>query len=193
MVDLMMPHWKRWGAVTLITPVDDPIAGSLTVGRSEHHGRSTIARMMRAVSILQQHGGGAILEWDSVILAETTGGDNQCSGLFKNVEPRFKGSQYPHAPWLLNSAALARAAEVGRDLYELGFPDRWLGAMNLSWVPDGYSQNALDTPQKMEQCLQAVMRGGRLVHGFKNPAQIRAILAARPAHEQATGSSERGS
>lgn len=100
----------------------------------------------------------------------------------------FYGTQFFHTPWFMDRIVAGRILRYGKrmlraGLIEKGFIDRFLGLLvdlsDIEVTPaEAYSQNTLDTPEKIQDAARAVREGAWHVHGLKTPEQLRQLSHA---------------
>ena len=196
MFDRHLPYFLRGEAdIMVVSPSDSPLAVPANVmgftwGVSQHYGHSLMERHERAISAAIGMGYETIccIEADSIVLKEipnpSTGNGIDCFLFNNDPASGFKAKQYMHWPWLMSrdtAVCLATSLRwaLKRGEIEQGFPDR-MAAFAAEFVniplihsPNlSYSQNRLDTPQKMQEARMAIANGAVCIHGLKTAQEL---------------------
>jgi len=99
----------------------------------------------------------------------------------------FRGSLFFHTPWWCDRTTACDIMRYGgrmlrAGLDERGFLDRWLGLLAdlydlrvQDFVDFWYTQNTIDTPEKIAEARRAIIAGAWGLHGCKTAAQLEAI------------------
>lgn len=163
---------------------------------SQHYGWQLMKRHERSISaaIGMEYENICCVEADSIVLkkiSKPSTEDGIDCFLFNN-EPGssfFQAKTLAHWPWLMTRATAQRLVETFRIMLatgdiERGFPDRM-----LSWAAEQYgiplihssalcySQNRIDTPQKMQEGRAAIANGATFIHGIKTAEKLQELKA----------------
>lgn len=180
-------HWSNWDkafhSIIVVSPFDDPVPGSITIGPSCKSGIGQIERMKLAVAIATGAPIAAIFEADTIFFRTPAFPemDNliMCSQTFVNTDPQFRASIYGHSPWIATGATWMKVLTNGEDR-QGGWPDRWLAAACI--VPTvrmhhtGFSCDQEWTPEVLQTALEAKHGGALCVHGFKSKDHSEELL-----------------
>ena len=171
-------------------PITPGFIGEVRLGNESYAaGDNHIRRMLDLIEhflTLKDYGALVVIEYDGIFLQPIPKlkVDTFYAKLAGGGGPGFLGSMYVHTPWCMDRLAAGRILKYGRamvnaKLIEQGFLDRWFGLMidlyDLQWRDTGegtYTQNTLDTPEKMADARRAVAAGAWYVHGVKTPQQL---------------------
>lgn len=191
----LLPWHRQTGPVVVFTPADQPCTlpgcEQVVIGHSGHTGVASIERMLGHMDYLL---GRADWDWallndfDSASFAPLAGFPKP--GLYANVhrcdpKPPYTQTWYPHNPLAVDRDTLARLREAARRIpvdAEGATGDRWLarvateaGIEPIPWGVAGYARNPI-TPEDRVDCLDAVHRGARQIHGIKDPELLGLIV-----------------
>lgn len=195
------PNWLSvFEQVITVSPSDDPMSGSVIIGKSERYGTGCMERMMVACILASRFPVAAVLEYDALLMQqiadESVPGDQMfCSVMYANEVTGPDGTletswfatpTYGHCPWIATGETWWRILTAGAD-YQYGNPDRWLalacrnaGVEQLG-TRESFS-NDRDEPhwsdETIAQAVEAVRGGAIMVHGVKTTKAFDAIMDA---------------
>lgn len=177
---------------------DGRFIGEINVGKESYaNGDNHIVRFLDTLEHcmnapeLKKYKAWAFIEYDGVLFAPipTPRIDTFYGKRAGYKDQGFLGQQYLHTPWIFDRIMAGRVLKAGRamlqaGLIERGFLDRWFGLMidlyDLDWKDTGaetYTQNSLDTTEKISDARRAIAAGCFYVHGIKTESQLKELTA----------------
>lgn len=194
MDDMIERHWPFWERaqcdMLLSFPTDAPCKrGGLAFNSSQHHGAEIMRRIFRTFGHVLKMGYDTyyFTEGDSICLRKVPRAlEGGLHGfLWKNNDPNFRASSYPHYCHSMNRNTLTKLALMSKQYdpgAEMGFQDRLIGriceetGIPMFHRPDlCYSRNRLDTPEYVQQARDAIAGGVCFVHGIKTALELEEV------------------
>lgn len=172
------------------------LVGEINVGEESYaSGDNHIVRFLDTLEYclreqsLKDYGAFCFIESDSAFFAPIPPPniDTFYAKLAGYKDQGFIGSQYVHTPWMMDRIMGGRILKAGRAMHkagliERGFLDRWFGLMidlyDLDWKDTGastYTQNTLDSEEKIADAIKAISGGAYYCHGIKSPEVLAAL------------------
>lgn len=182
------PYWHEcFDRLIFVSPRDDYFPGSIPIGTSEHHGASSVERLMFCAVLASRFPFACVMEYDCVTFRRvpTTAiqsGAVLCSHVFQNEDPVFAADTYAHGPWLTTGETWWHLVQVGANMQH-GYPDRWLAYAcqnshtKLLTVPHGFSDDKPWTEDTRALANKARRDGAVWVHGCKSALDFSALIA----------------
>ena len=177
----------------------------LSIDKRQHHGPHTLARHLFAMKAALGYNSDfyVFLEYDALMLKRPEPRPIIQGNLFnervffeRQEEFMRKGSCFLHFPWIFPADKLKEFVDrVELDPNDGVAHDIWLiqKLMDLNMdvhnllgltpnspngTGEGYSQNSLDTPQRIENAVYQVKSGAYALHGIKTEEALEQILEA---------------
>lgn len=197
--EMFLPYWQRSGCEILFSSPQDAKsqlndvshfhAGKAMVGTKASWWwyQARVLETMRFVKTLPQ-AGFVFTQYDSIALDKLPFWSGCSCHVFRNNDPTYKAEIFVHPPWCFDRQTLEcfldEAARYDIATSEHGVMDRWMAwileCAKIQVTPTNdwsWSANSIDRDALVRECRDAIARGARFIHGVKNQAQLKTILA----------------
>lgn len=176
-----MLTWRKFfRSIQVVCPEGDPVKNlSITVhkiGKKQHHGQSSIDRILYVAKLASEYNGfTTLVEYDTIFFREFTPqkGSMLFNTLYSSDEPEYECCQYGHCPWVTDNKTWESIYNTPYLSLEGGFADRWIAyqcnrlRIPMVLLPHGYSENTINDGN-LEAAKSAVRAGAVAIHGIKD-------------------------